>query len=115
VGQVVTFRTSDGLVTHRVKALTTAGIKTKGDANRSPDVWTIPQRNVEGAVVAGVPYGGYLLVFLQQPTGVPSLMVLTLSIVLAWSVFFGESAPRPAPTPRHVAAHARPARLSVAR
>ncbi|MGN6302560.1 MAG: signal peptidase I [Angustibacter sp.] len=113
VGQVITFRTSDGLVTHRVHELTPAGIKTKGDANESPDPWTLPQRNVEGAVVGGIPYGGYLLVFLQQPTGVPSLMVLTLSIVLAWTVFFGEpSAPRAA---RYAPAHARPARLSVAR
>lgn len=95
--------------------LTPAGIKTKGDANETPDPWTLPQRNVEGAVVGGVPYGGYLLVFLQQPTGVPSLMVLALSIVLAWSVFFGAPAPKPARTPRHAAAHARPARLSVAR
>ena len=115
VGEVVTFRTSDGLVTHRVHGLTAAGIKTKGDANRSPDVWTIPPSDVEGAVIAGVPYGGYLLVFLQQPTGVPAVMVLTLSIVLAWSVFFGESSPAPAKKPRHAAAHARPARLSVAR
>jgi hypothetical protein len=48
-------------------------------------------RNVEGAVVAGVPFGGYLLVFFQQPAGVPSLMVLTVSIVLAWSIFFGSA------------------------
>jgi signal peptidase len=115
VGQVITFRTIDGLVTHRVHDITPAGIKTKGDANESVDSWTLPQRNVEGAVVGGIPYGGYLLVFLQQPTGVASLMVLTLSIVLAWSVFFGESTSKPAPAPRHVAAHARPARLSVAR
>jgi signal peptidase len=115
LGQVITFRTSDGLVTHRVHDITPYGIKTKGDANESVDPWTLPQRNVEGAVVGGIPYGGYLLVFLQQPTGVASLMVLTLSIVLAWSVFFGESTSKPAPAPRHVAAHARPARLSVAR
>lgn len=113
VGEVITFRTSDGLVTHRVQDITPYGIKTKGDANRSPDAWTLPQRNVRGAVVAGVPYGGYLLVFLQQPTGVPSLMVLTLSIVLAWSVFFG-SPPAPQPV-RRAPAQAQPAKLSIAR
>lgn len=110
VGEVVTFRTSDGLVTHRVRQLTSAGIKTKGDANRSIDVWTIPRHDVRGAVVAGVPFGGYLFVFFQQPTGVPSLMVLTLSIVLAWSVFFGSTTP-PA-TAAATAAAAEPRRTS---
>jgi signal peptidase len=107
-GEVITFRTSDGLVTHRVHDLTAAGIKTKGDANRSADPWTLPVRNVEGAVVAGVPFGGYLLVFFQQPAGVPSLMVLTVSIVLAWSIFFGsapeaQAAPARRPAGRHLA------------
>ncbi len=110
VGEVITFRTRDGLVTHRVHQLTPAGIKTKGDANRTPDAWTLPERNVQGAVVAGVPFGGYVLVFFQQPTGVAALMVLTVSIVLAWSLFFGSSptvAPvvHTAPTHRHTAKH----------
>jgi signal peptidase len=79
-------------VTHRLHEATPTGLKTKGDANRTPDPWTLPERNVVGAVVAGLPYGGYLLVFLQQPTGVPALMVLTVTIVLAWSIFFGAPA-----------------------
>jgi signal peptidase I len=89
VGQVITFRTAAGLVTHRLAARTSAGLHTKGDANRSQDPWTLPARNVVGEVVGGVPGGGYLLVFLHQPTGVPSLVLLTLSVLLAWQVFFG--------------------------
>jgi signal peptidase len=69
VGDVITFRTGDGLVTHRVVAHGAVGLKTKGDANRSPDPWTIPTDYVRGTVVAGIPYAGYALVFLQQPTG----------------------------------------------
>ncbi len=100
VGRVATFRTSEGLVTHRVRQVTAAGLKTKGDANRSADAWTVPVRNVRGVVVGGVPLAGYVLVFLQQPPGVPALMVLTVSIVLAWSIFFpaAPAAPTPAPT-----------------
>jgi signal peptidase I len=89
IGDVVTFRTRDGLVTHRVHDTTAQGLKTKGDANRTPDAWTVPPRNVIGTVVAGIPAAGYLLVFFQQPTGVPSMMVLLVSLVLAWSIFFG--------------------------
>jgi signal peptidase I len=117
VGEVITFRTTDGLVTHRVHDVRAAGITTKGDANRVPDPWTLPARDVEGAVVAGVPFGGYLLVFFQQPAGAPSLMVLTVSIVLAWSIFFGSSPATPpdGPPRRRSPAHGRPARLSTAR
>ncbi len=96
VGDVVTFRTQDGLVTHRVHGLSPAGLSTKGDANRTPDAWTVPADKVVGHVVVGVPRAGYLLVFLRQPTGVPSLMLLLVSSLLAWSFFFpGHQPPRP--------------------
>ena len=89
VGRVVTFRTHEGLVTHRVAARVTGGLQTKGDANRSVDPWTLPPQNVVGEVVGGVTRGGYVLVFLHQPTGVPSLVLLVISVTLAWHVFFG--------------------------
>ena len=42
-GEIITFRHSAGpdLVTHRITDITAAGIHTKGDANRSADVWLI--------------------------------------------------------------------------
>ncbi len=103
VGRVVTFRTSQGLVTHRVQQVTAAGLKTKGDNNRAADAWTVPLRNVRGVVVGGLPLAGYLLVFLQQPTGVPALMVLTVSVILAWSLFFGSTSAGPEPSASRVA------------
>jgi signal peptidase I len=96
VGDVLTFRTPSGPVTHRVHSLTADGIETKGDANRTPDAWTVQPRNVTGQVVRAVPRGGYALVFLQRPTGVPSIVLLSLSVLLAWSVFFPSRA-RPTP------------------
>jgi signal peptidase len=75
-------------VTHRVAGSFPDGLKTKGDANQARDPWTVPQRNVVGQVVAGVPAAGYLLVFFQQPSGVPSLVLLAMSILLAWALFF---------------------------
>jgi signal peptidase len=90
VGDVVTFRTQGGLVTHRVHGVDDAGVQTKGDANRTPDPWVLPPRNIVGQVMAGVADGGYLLVYLQQPTGIASLVLLALSVVFAWSLFFGD-------------------------
>ncbi|GAB3590407.1 hypothetical protein GCM10027446_05060 [Angustibacter peucedani] len=88
VGEVVTFETTQGVVTHRVHEQVPGGVRTQGDANASPDAWTVAPRHVVGVVRFGVPRAGYLLVFLRQPTGVPSLVVLMLSVALAWSVFF---------------------------
>ena len=87
-GEVVTFVTSGGPVTHRVVGAVPDGLETKGDANKARDPWTVPQRNVVGEVVGGVRGVGYLLVFFQQPSGVPSLVLLALSVLFAWSLFF---------------------------
>ena len=93
IGSVVTFRTGGGLVTHRVVAHTIGGITTKGDANRTPDAWTIPVSGIVGQVSTGLGRAGYVLVFLQQPTAAPALALMGISMVLAWSLFFP-----PAPT-----------------
>ncbi len=96
VGKVITFRVNGALVTHRVHAVKSGGLTTKGDANDSPDAWTIGRNLVVGQVSTGIARGGYVLVFLQQPTGVPSLAVFALSVIFAWTLFFGSSAPSPA-------------------
>ena len=97
VGDVLTFRTIDGLVTHRVHSREPQGLRTKGDANPAADTWVIAPHRVEGLVTWGLAGGGYVLVFLQQPTGIAALMVLLVSVVLAWSIFFpaaGVAVPR---------------------
>lgn len=94
-GDVITFRHSaytTDVVTHRITHITESGlIHTKGDANRSADVWQIRPDQVRGRVVAGIPLLGYLAVFLQQPPGVGALATSTLMIVLLWGLFFGVS------------------------
>lgn len=103
VGTVVTFRSHGGVspvTTHRVHGKTAEGLETKGDANRTPDVAPVAPENVVGRVIAGVPNGGYVLVFLQQPAGVGSVMAVLLSLVFSWRVFFP-----PAEEPRHVPRH----------
>ena len=88
VGDVITFRAGNGLVTHRVHAISTTGYSTKGDANPTPDAWTIPRTAVLGRVIAGTGALGYLLVFFQQPTGAASLMAAMVGFWLLWGLFF---------------------------
>jgi signal peptidase len=99
-GEVITFRHSDlttDVVTHRVTAVTPAGlIHTKGDANRSADVWEIRPDQVQGRVTLHVRGLGYLAVYLKQPAGLGSLITALLAIVLLWGLFF-PTEPRPQP------------------
>jgi len=95
-GEVVTFRLADGgLVTHRVHTVRGDAVKTKGDANRTPDPWTVAPDQVVGTVRHTLPRMGYVMVYLQQPAGIGSLVSALLALFLAWQLFFGGSA-RPA-------------------
>jgi signal peptidase len=113
-GEVLTFRHSDltsDVVTHRVIAVTAAGtIHTKGDANRSADVWDIRPDQVQGRTIGDVKYLGYALVFLRQPTGSAALATVIFAIVMLWQLFFPASA-RPSANSkrRHALADARSA------
>jgi signal peptidase len=88
LGEVITFRTRDGLVTHRVNFVSKQGFETKGDANRTADVGLVPRQDIVGVVVWRAAYLGYVFVFFQQPTGILSLMLLCFSVWCAWSAFF---------------------------
>lgn len=88
VGDVITFQTSQGLVTHRVHAVQPRGVETKGDANDSPDSALVRPAHVLGVVTWGMAKLGYVVVFFQQPTGAPSILLLGLSIWFAWLLFF---------------------------
>lgn len=96
-GEVLTFRHSDlttDVVSHRVTDVTSAGIiHTKGDANRSDDVWNIRPDQVQGSVMFKVKALGYLVVFLQQPSGIGVIACLFFAIVLLWQLFFPPETP----------------------
>ena len=89
-GDVITFRHSSGpdLVTHRLTKITAQGIHTKGDGNRTADVWNIRPDQVEGVGVTHLAHLGYVLVFLKQPSGVLGVMTSALSVVLLWGICF---------------------------
>jgi signal peptidase len=91
-GEVITFRHSaltTDVVTHRITDITKAGlIHTKGDANATADVWDIRPDQVKGSLVAGIPYAGYVIVYLQQPAGIASVVTAILALMLLWGLCF---------------------------
>lgn len=90
VGDVITFRHGRGtdLVTHRIVEITDEGIKTKGDANESEDVWTIPPDFVQGVVAITIPKGGFVVLFLSQPAGIGAVLLVVVGLILLWRLFF---------------------------
>jgi signal peptidase len=91
-GEVITFRHSDratDVVTHRVVGVSTRGITTKGDANATPDAWTIRPDQVQGRTILSLPRFGYVVVFFKQPAGVASVVTTVAALMLLWSLFFG--------------------------
>jgi signal peptidase len=91
-GEVITFRHSpytDDVVTHRITDVTKAGlIHTKGDGNGTPDVWDIRPDQVRGTVMTGVPLAGYVVVYLQQPAGIGSVVVAAFALIMLWGLSF---------------------------
>jgi signal peptidase I len=84
-GEVITFRHSDrttDLVTHSFVDFKGGAIHTKGDANRTADVWNIRPDQVKGVVVRRLPRLGYLFIFLRQPLGLAAVILGGLAVIL---------------------------------
>jgi signal peptidase I len=80
-GQVITFEVQGKLITHRVTRVGDDGVRVKGDALDEEDPWTIPPDAVRGEMDFRIPYAGYLVVFLRQPAGWLSLVVLPALLI----------------------------------
>lgn len=90
VGDIITFRKSASsreVVTHRIAAITPQGITTKGDANKTADASTLPPDRVKGSVLVNMRDFGYLVVYLREPSGIASIVTISLAIVLLWATF----------------------------
>ena len=86
-GEIITFRHSDlttDLVTHSVIDVKGGKIHTKGDANRTADVWDIRPDQVQGVVIRRFPRLGYLLIFLRQPSGIAAVVIGGVALMLIW-------------------------------
>jgi signal peptidase len=74
VGDVISFRAGNLLVSHRVIEITEQGYKTKGDNNDVADAGIVKDSCVEGKILFSVPGAGYFL----KTAAVPAGMVIIL-------------------------------------
>jgi len=87
VGQVISFRESGAVVTHRFVGLNPDGtLITKGDANTTVDPWKTTRADVVGGVVAAPRDLGYWLIYLKKPLGAASVLFTVICIGLIWSI-----------------------------
>jgi signal peptidase len=87
VGQVISFESQNGLVTHRLIARKAGGaLVTKGDANQTADPGSATASQVIGGVVAAPRMLGYWLVYLKNPMGAASLFLTILCLWLIYSI-----------------------------
>ncbi|MFC1976781.1 signal peptidase I [Chloroflexota bacterium] len=96
VGDIITFRPTtvgENLITHRVVGVWVSSppyFETKGDANDSPDPFTVPARNLVGKICLHVPYWGYFTEFLKTPFGflfavvIPGLIIIVAYVMSVW-------------------------------
>ena len=107
-GDIVTFRGTNGVVvTHRVvETIINEGerlYRTKGDANASFDPFLVPQGAMIGVVRVQVPYAGYLMAMMAQPSGLLSMASALLFCYLAMSMLEDQRPRRGSPpTPARV-------------
>ena len=95
-GELVTFAFHSGpdsVVTHRVASTANGVVRTKGDANRTVDPWTLHLSQIVGTVVVRLPDAGYALVFLKQPTGLAAILTVSIGLALLWQLFFPGEVP----------------------
>lgn len=85
-GQPITFETANGPVTHRLVGQRLDGeLITKGDANETPDPGYVLPEDVIGGVVAHLPVLGYAIVYLRNPFGLASVLLVTIVLWLIGS------------------------------
>jgi len=81
-GDVITFRSGNALVTHRILEDTQYGFITKGDANNAADLQPVPHDQVQGKVVLVVPGVGNVIRWLRSPLGLCVLAITGLAVLL---------------------------------
>ncbi len=89
VGDIITFGEDTGAqipTTHRVVAIggnfSNVFYMTKGDANEEADNVQIAQSDVEGRVIATIPFAGYVLDFAKKPLGFTLMIAIPASIII---------------------------------
>lgn len=80
-GDVITFRSSGSIVTHRIIEEAPDSYTTKGDANNAADLTPTLKADVIGRVVLVIPGIGKLIEYLRTPLGMLCLVAVGFALI----------------------------------
>ena len=80
-GDIITFRSGDSMVTHRIVNTADGGFVTKGDANNTEDMGVAAPENIRGKVVLRVPGFGLFIEKLRTPLGMTLIVFAGLALI----------------------------------
>jgi signal peptidase len=81
-GTVVTFRTGEAIITHRVISVEGETLTTQGDGNGEADPWSLPRSAVLGIPAFRLPYVGWLVDLARRSTGHGFVALVFLILLL---------------------------------
>lgn len=92
-GDIIAFNSSKGVITHRITEVVTTNptaihYVTKGDANPTVDVDTVPQGEVLGEVKFSVPLLGYLFAWMKTRAGFAVVILLPATLVVLQELLY---------------------------
>jgi signal peptidase len=89
VGQIIVYNADwhpDAPIVHRVIQITEVGGElhyyTQGDANAAPDPYYRTYEDIVGVVVFAIPYIGYITLFLHEPLGFATVIVILFALLI---------------------------------
>ena len=80
LGEAITFKYNNDLVTHRIVKVEDNNVITQGDSNSSPDLEPVSKSNIKGKVMLTIPYIGYYLKFINDNQYLVIIMLTIISI-----------------------------------
>jgi len=86
VGDIITFKESTSIVTHRVVGITSIGFLTRGDANNAADASTVAASQIIGKVNFSIPFAGYLFHYAKSFYGFLVLVIIPGTIIIVGEV-----------------------------
>ena len=82
IGDIITFKHDDVLITHRVYGFEDGKIQTKGDSLGGKDPYLVKPSEVAGRLIFVVPYAGNILRYANTPAGFVVLILVPAALII---------------------------------
>lgn len=86
-GDIVTYKSGDELITHRVLSIEGETLVTKGDATEDADPWPVEMSSLTGIYIFKIPYLGYFHDFIRTKLGWFLVIIIPALLFVAYLVW----------------------------